>query len=109
MILSTTSRLPFLARGPSFSNFLNRSSTVRWSFFNRVMASMPGRYPGVSGGKPSRAKRPGYGKIRPWGTDLLPGQNMHALLAVGGAVLGLAVGSFLNVVIWRVPRKLSVV
>jgi leader peptidase (prepilin peptidase)/N-methyltransferase len=34
---------------------------------------------------------------------------MTALLAVAGAVLGLVVGSFLNVVIHRVPRKESVV
>ena len=34
---------------------------------------------------------------------------MTALLVVLGAVLGLAVGSFLNVVVWRVPRDESVV
>ena len=34
---------------------------------------------------------------------------MTALLITGCAVLGLAVGSFLNVVIWRVPRDESVV
>ncbi|HLF41151.1 MAG TPA: prepilin peptidase [Acidimicrobiia bacterium] len=34
---------------------------------------------------------------------------MDAALVVLVTVLGLAVGSFLNVVIWRVPRKLSVV
>lgn len=34
---------------------------------------------------------------------------MTAVLAAACAVLGLAVGSFLNVVIWRVPRKESVV
>ena len=33
---------------------------------------------------------------------------MTALLAAGCAILGLAVGSFLNVVVWRVPRKESV-
>jgi leader peptidase (prepilin peptidase)/N-methyltransferase len=34
---------------------------------------------------------------------------MTALLVVVAAVLGLAVGSFLNVVVWRVPRDESVV
>lgn len=34
---------------------------------------------------------------------------MQGVLVTVTAVLGLAVGSFLNVVIWRVPRKLSVV
>lgn len=34
---------------------------------------------------------------------------MFTLLVVGCAVLGLMVGSFLNVVIYRVPRKLSIV
>lgn len=34
---------------------------------------------------------------------------MFTLLVVGCAVLGLIVGSFLNVVIYRVPRKLSIV
>lgn len=34
---------------------------------------------------------------------------MFTLLIVGCAVFGLAVGSFLNVVIYRVPRKLSIV
>lgn len=34
---------------------------------------------------------------------------MTALLAVGAFILGLVVGSFLNVVVWRVPRKESVV
>src|SRR5436309_15605032 len=34
---------------------------------------------------------------------------MHGALVFLCGVLGLAVGSFLNVVIWRVPRKLSVV
>ena len=34
---------------------------------------------------------------------------MFTLLIVGCAVLGLAVGSFLNVVIYRVPRKLSII
>ncbi len=34
---------------------------------------------------------------------------MFTLLIVSCAVLGLAVGSFLNVVIYRVPRKLSIV
>ncbi len=34
---------------------------------------------------------------------------MTVLLAVLAAVLGLAVGSFLNVVVWRVPRRESVV
>ena len=34
---------------------------------------------------------------------------MFTLLIIGCAVLGLAVGSFLNVVIYRVPRKLSIV
>jgi leader peptidase (prepilin peptidase)/N-methyltransferase len=32
-----------------------------------------------------------------------------ATIAVGSALLGLLIGSFLNVVIWRVPRKESVV
>jgi leader peptidase (prepilin peptidase)/N-methyltransferase len=35
--------------------------------------------------------------------------DVHALTAVLAAVLGLVVGSFLNVVIWRVPRGESVV
>jgi len=34
---------------------------------------------------------------------------MTAALAAAAAVLGLVVGSFLNVVVWRVPRKESVV
>lgn len=34
---------------------------------------------------------------------------MTSVLAVLGAVLGLAIGSFLNVVIWRVPRGESIV
>ena len=34
---------------------------------------------------------------------------MTALIVVASALLGLAVGSFLNVVIWRVPRRESVV
>lgn len=34
--------------------------------------------------------------------------TMNALLAAGCAIVGLAVGSFLNVVVWRVPRKESV-
>jgi len=34
---------------------------------------------------------------------------MTIALSVGCAVLGLAVGSFLNVLVWRVPRKESVV
>ena len=34
---------------------------------------------------------------------------MQGLLVVVSGVLGLAIGSFLNVVIWRVPRKESVV
>ena len=34
---------------------------------------------------------------------------MHGVLVVVSGVLGLAIGSFLNVVIWRVPRKESVV
>lgn len=33
---------------------------------------------------------------------------MNALLAVACGILGLAVGSFLNVLVWRVPRKESV-
>ncbi|MCL2466627.1 MAG: prepilin peptidase [Micrococcales bacterium] len=34
---------------------------------------------------------------------------MTAVLLIGAAVLGLAVGSFLNVVVWRVPRGASVI
>jgi leader peptidase (prepilin peptidase)/N-methyltransferase len=34
---------------------------------------------------------------------------MQGVLSIVSAVFGLAVGSFLNVVIWRVPRKVSVV
>ena len=33
---------------------------------------------------------------------------MTALLAVAAVLIGLAVGSFLNVVVWRVPRKESI-
>ncbi|MDQ1445578.1 MAG: leader peptidase (prepilin peptidase) / N-methyltransferase, partial [Acidimicrobiaceae bacterium] len=34
---------------------------------------------------------------------------MTAFLVAGCAVFGLLVGSFLNVVIWRVPRRESIV
>src|SRR5438093_4994912 len=72
------------------------------------MASMAGRYPSVISGK-RRGPPVGHGKIRPRGHRVSPGETMHAFLVAACAVLGLAVGSFLNVVIWRVPRKLSVV
>src|SRR6266480_2239745 len=34
---------------------------------------------------------------------------MHGVLVLVCGLLGLAIGSFLNVVIWRVPRKESIV
>lgn len=37
------------------------------------------------------------------------GRYVAFLLAFAGLVLGLAIGSFLNVVIYRVPRRLSII
>lgn len=47
-----------------------------------------------------------------WRVPILPPMTdepaLRALFSAGAGVLGLAVGSFLNVVIWRVPRRESV-
>src|SRR3954462_9217904 len=52
---SASYALVLLALGPAFSNFLNKSSTILWSFFSSVIASIGDGFPHRRDRKRSRA------------------------------------------------------